>query len=423
MQIAEGLGFQVTHALETHLHADFVSGLRELAEAYKVTIGASAESQLAFHHLPLHEGDSIDLGDLALGVLATPGHTPEHISFTLTEADKPSPSSIFTGGALIVGGAARTDLLGAHLTDTLTRFLYHTIHDKLLRLPDEVAVYPTHGAGSFCNAPSSPERTTTIGSERHWNALARAESEEAFIKYALDSLPSYPTYFHYLRAVNQLHTHVLRGIPVLEPLRPGVVRDQMARGVAVVDVRTPREFAEGHIPNAYGIPVATPLSTWAGWVVPFGTPLILVADDPQTREESVRQLIRIGYDDLRGFLDGGMAAWEAEGFPITQVPMISAEELYRERERGRAPQVLDVRQEAEWRAGHLEGARHVEGGQLRDGALPLAKDEPLVVHCGHADRSTVAVSLLQQRGYDHLSLLFGGMSAWQAAGYPVTSEG
>ena len=173
-------------------------------------------------------------------------------------------------------------------------------------------------------------------------------------------MPSYPTYFHYLRAVNQLRTNVLRGIPVLEPLRPEVVREQMSQGIAVLDVRTPREFAAGHIPNAYGIPVATPLGTWAGWVVPFSVPLILVADNAQTSEEAVRQLIRIGYDDLRGYLDGGMAAWEAEGFPIARVPIISAEELYRERARGDGLQVLDVRQEAEWRAGHIAGARHVE---------------------------------------------------------------
>jgi hydroxyacylglutathione hydrolase len=231
VQVVDGLGLKLTHAFETHLHADFVSGLRELSEQHKVAIGASAEAQLAFDHLPLCDGDSITLGDLTLSVLATPGHTPEHISLTLTEAGKPTPSAIFTGGALIVGGAARTDLLGPHLTDTLTRFLYHTIHDKLLRLSDEVAVYPTHGAGSFCNAPSRAERTTTIGFEREWNPLVLAESEEDFITQALDHLPSYPTYFQYLRAVNQLRTKVLRGIPVLEPLRPEVVRGQRCKAL------------------------------------------------------------------------------------------------------------------------------------------------------------------------------------------------
>jgi hydroxyacylglutathione hydrolase len=263
---------------------------------------------------------------------------------------------------------------------------------------------------------------TSIGRERQGNPLAWARSEDEFITQALSDLPSYPTYFNYLRAVNQLRTKVLCGLPILEPLSPQVVRAQMAQGVALIDVRTPREFAAGHIPNAYGIPLAASLATWAGWVVPFAAPLILVADGPREREEAVRQLIRIGYDNLRGYLDGGMAAWQAEGFPSARVPVISVEELYHERERGAAPQVLDVRQDAEWHAGHLPHAMHIEGGRLRVGELPLPKEEPLVVHCGHADRSTVALSLLQQRGYDHLTLLYGGFSAWQAAGYPVERD-
>jgi hydroxyacylglutathione hydrolase len=420
VQVAEGLGLRLTYAVETHLHADFVSGTRELAEQAGLTIGASAEARLAFDYLPLREGDALPLGDLALGILATPGHTPEHISFTLTEAGQPSPSAVFTGGALIVGGAARTDLLGQHLTRPLTQLLYHTLHDKLLRFSDEVAVYPTHGAGSFCNVPGSPDRVTTIGRERQGNPLARARSEDEFVAWALDDLPSYPTYFAYLRAVNQLRAKVLRGIPLLEPLSAPAVRAQMAQGgVALIDTRTPREFAAGHIPDAYGIPLDAPLVTWAGWVVPFGTPLVLVADEPRQREEAVRQLMRIGYDDLRGYLEGGMAAWQAEGLPTAHVPVISAEELYHERQRGAAPQVLDVRQDAEWRAGHLPGARHIEGGRLRAGEVPLPKEEPLVVHCGHADRSTVAISLLQRRGYGDLALLDGGFSAWVAAGYPV----
>jgi hydroxyacylglutathione hydrolase len=201
------------------------------------------------------------------------------------------------------------------------------------------------------------------------------------------------------------------------------VRAQMAQGgVALIDTRTPREFAAGHVPSAYGIPLAAPLATWAGWVVPFGAPVILIADDPREREEAVRQLIRIGYDDLRGYLEGGMAAWQAEGLPTVRVPVMTVEELYRARRHGAAPQVWDVRQDAEWRAGHLPEARHIEGGRLRGGEAPLPKDEPLVVHCGHADRSTVAISLLQRRGYDNLALLYGGFSAWLAAGYPVERD-
>lgn len=419
IQVAQGLGLTLTHALETHLHADFVSGLRELAAQADVVVGASAESNLAFDHMRLCEGDTISLGDLTLAVMTTPGHTPEHISFTLSESGKQTPAAVFTGGALIVGGAARTDLLGPHFTEPLTRLLFHTLHEKLFQLPDEVAVYPTHGAGSFCNVPSRAERVTTIGNERKWNPLARAKSEYEFIAEALNGLPSYPTYFHYLRAVNQLRANVLQSIPLLPPLDAQTVREQMARGVAVVDTRTPREFADGHIPNAYGIPLGAPLMTWAGWVIPFNTPIILIADDPRAREQAVRQLIRIGYDDVRGYLDGGMNAWSAAGLPIARVPVMSVEELHRERERGSAPRVLDVRSESEWRAGHLAGATHIEGGRLTEDRLPLSPEEPLVVHCGHGDRSTVALSLLQRRGFQNLHLLFDGFSAWERAGYPV----
>lgn len=422
VRVAEGVGLRLTHALETHLHADFVSGVRELAARAGVTIGASAESELAFDYLPLNEGDRIELGDLVINVLATPGHTPEHVSYTIEKVDGEAPEAIFSGGSLIVGGAARTDLLGHDLTEPLARWLYHTIHHKLLRLPDEAAVYPTHGAGSFCAAPSTAERTTTIGRERQWNPLVRARSEEEFVAQALSGLPSYPTYYKYMRPVNRQGPRVLGGVPVLEPLPPEVVQQQIEQGVAVVDTRTPHEFAAGHIPDAYGIPLAAPLITWAGWVVPFGTPIILVADTPAAREAAVRQLIRIGYDDLRGYLEGSMAAWEAAGLSVTQVPVMLVEELHRQLERGDGLTVLDVRMDAEWRAGHLPGAVHVEAGRLPNGDLPLPENDPVVVHCGHADRSTVSISVLERRDYRNLRLLNGGFDAWEAAGYPVERD-
>ncbi len=422
VHIAEGLGLRLTHALDTHLHADFVSGARELAAQYGVLIGASAESNLAFNYLRLKEGDTLALGDLKLAVLATPGHTPEHISFALLEGERTEPTALFTGGALIVGGAARPDLLGHHFTRPLTHLLYESIHHKLLRYPDHVAIYPTHGAGSFCNAPSSSECTSTIGRERQTNPLALAESEDEFIAQALGRLPSYPTYFNYLRAVNQLGAEVWRGVPAPKPLSPQVVREQMAQGVAVVDTRPPREFAEAHIPDSYGIPLGTPLCTWAGWVLPFRTPIILIAQDPAAREDAVRQLIRIGSDDLRGYLDGGIAAWQAEGFSVSHVPILSVEEVYRADEHGSASHVLDVRQDAEWRAGHLPRALHIEGGRLPFDVVPLATEEPLVVHCGHSERSTVAISVLERRGYRNVRLMYGGFGAWESAGYPVTRE-
>jgi hypothetical protein len=224
-----------------------------------VKVGASAEAELAFEHLPLQDGDVIQLGDLSIRVLFTPGHTPEHISFSLTEPGKRAPTALFTGGALIVGGAARTDLLGDTQAEPLARSLYHSIHDTLLHFPDSVAVYPTHGAGSFCAAPAVANRASTIGQERQWNPLVLAKEEDDFVFRSLSGLPSYPAYFKHLRRINQRGPALLGDVPVLKPLKPEEALQHTVQGVAIVDTQAPC-FAAGHIPGAYGIPL-TPLIT------------------------------------------------------------------------------------------------------------------------------------------------------------------
>jgi hydroxyacylglutathione hydrolase len=422
LQTADGLGLRLVYTLDTHLHNDFVSGSRELAAQAGAQVGASAEADLGFEHLPLQEGDVIPLGNLSITVLATPGHTPEHISFGLSEAGKPAPSALFTGGALMVGGAARTDLLGADLAVPLAQRLYHSIHYKLLRLPDDVTIYPTHGSGSFCAAPAVAERSTTIGRERQWNPLVQAREDADFIARALSDLPSYPAYFKYLRRINQSGPKVLGGIPTLQLLSPESVSQHIAQSIAILDTRSPQEFAAGHIPGSFGIPLGAPLITWAGWVIPFGTPLILVTGHPVEQEAAIRQLIRTGYDDLRGALEGGIPAWEAAGLPVARLPSMPVEELARRLEGPDAPAVIDVRFESEWRAGHIPGAMHIEAGRLPAADLPLPKDALTVVHCGHADRTTVGISVMERRGYRNLALLAGGLSAWNSAGYPLAKE-
>jgi hydroxyacylglutathione hydrolase len=422
VQIAEGLGLRLTYALDTHLHNDFVSGSRELAAQTGAKVGASAGGALDFDHLPLRDGEVIQLGDLSIQVLATPGHTPEHISFSLTEAGKGIPSALFTGGALMVGGAARTDLLGDSQAVPLARSLYHSIHDKLLHFPDKVAVHPTHGAGSFCAAPAVSERSTTIGRERLRNPLVQALEETEFVQRALSGLPSYPAYFKHLRLVNQRGPKLLNGIPLLKPLNPESVSQMMDQSISILDTRSPHEFAAGHIPGSLGIPLGAPLVTWAGWAIPFGAPLILIAENSFEREEAIRQLIRIGYDDLRGYLEGGLPAWEAAGLPVARVPRMRVDELARRLEEVDAPAVIDVRFDSEWRAGHIPRALHIEAGRLPAVDLPFPADRLTIVHCGHADRSTVGISLLERRGYRNLVLLEGGMSAWRSAGYPVEKD-
>jgi hydroxyacylglutathione hydrolase len=427
LQVAGGLGLRLKYTLDTHLHNDFVSGSRELAARAGVQVGASAEAGLGFEHLPLQDGSVLQLDDLTISVIATPGHTPEHCSFSLTEAGKGTPSALFTGGALMVGGAARTDLLGEDLAEPLARRLYQSIHHRLLQFPDDVMVLPTHGAGSFCAAPAVSERVTTIGRERLRNPLVQARDEGDFITRALSDLPSYPAYFKYLRQINRDGPPILGGLPVLVPLDPQTVSGliglpQIGGSAAVLDTRTPREFGDGHIPGSFGIPLGAPLITWAGWVIPFGTPLILIADRLAEREQAVRQLIRIGYADLLGYLEAGIPGWEAAGFPLARVPRIQPRDLARRLEGADPPTVIDVRFDSEWRNGHIPGALHVEAGLLPGANLSLPEDRLTVVHCGHADRSTVGLSLLERRGFRDLALLEAGFSGWEAGGYPVVSE-
>ena len=411
-------GLQVTHVLDTHLHADFVSGNREIAHQTGALIGASADSHLGFDYQPLTEESVIDLGAFEIRVMTTPGHTPEHISFLLVEPDSKTPSAIFSGGALIVGGAARTDLLTPELTQPLARQLFHTIHEKLLKLPDSVDVFPTHGSGSYCVAPASKERTTTIERERNSNPLALAGSEEEFVQRALEGLSSYPTYYKYLREVNQRGPRILGGVPVLKPLSASEVKALMDDDVIVLDVRHGKQFGAGHIPNSYGIRVDAPLTTWAGWLIPFGSRIVLVAESTEQIVEETRQLIRIGYDALVGRLEGGIEAWARE-YTVETIPAVNAKEL---RERLDEVLLIDVRQRSEWDEGHIPGALHFEGGRVAWEQLPFPYDKPLAIQCSSGNRSMSVSSVLRRRGYRNVIQVEGGITKWKRHGFPVTTE-
>lgn len=418
LQAAAGRGIRITHVLDTHLHADFVSGNREIAHQTGARIGASAEADVGFDHQPLTEESVLDLGAFQVRVLTTPGHTPEHISFLLVEPDGRTPAAVFSGGALIVGGAARTDLLRPELTLPLAHDLYHTIHDKLLKLPDTLEVFPTHGAGSYCVAPVSQERTTTIAGERRNNPLVQAASEEEFVQRALAGLPSYPTYYKYLREVNQRGAKILGGVPVLKPLSAGEVRALLDEGVAVLDVRHGRQFGAGHIPNSYGIRVEAPLTTWAGWLIPFGSRIVLVSESAEQTAAATRQLIRIGYDELVGRLEGGIEAWARE-YPVETIPAVNAKEL---RERLDEVMLIDVRQRSEWDEGHIPGAFHFEGGRTAWEELPFPHDRPLAIQCSSGNRSMSVASVLRRRGYRDVIQVEGGITKWKMHGFPVTQE-
>jgi hydroxyacylglutathione hydrolase len=411
-------GIQLTHVLDTHLHADFVSGNREIAHQTGAAIGASAEAKVGFDHQPLTEDSIIDLGAFQIRVVSTPGHTPEHLSFLIIEPDSKTPSALFSGGALIVGGAARTDLLTPELTQPLARQLYHTIHDKLLKLPDAVDVFPTHGAGSFCVTPASTERTTTIGRERMNNALTQPQSEEEFVKRALAGLSTYPTYYKYMRAINQKGAKILDGVPALKSLSASEVKAIMDEGVVVLDVRHGKKFGAGHIPNSYGIRVDAPLTTWAGWLIPFGSRIVLVAESTDQIVAATRQLIRIGYDDLVGTLEGGIEAWTSE-YPVETIASINTSEL---REQLGEVMLIDVRQRSEWDEGHIPGAIHFEGGRVAWEDLPFPHDKPLAIQCSSGNRSMSVSSVLCRRGYTNVIQVEGGIKQWEKNGFEITKE-
>jgi hydroxyacylglutathione hydrolase len=401
---------RIGYAAETHLHADFLTGSRELAAAGGAQVLAPRASRLGFAYRGLEDGEEVDLGGLSLRVLATPGHAPEHVSYLLLDAGR--PLALFSGGALLVGTVARTDLAGAELTEPLARAAYRSLHGRLLSLPDELAVYPTHGAGSFCATPAGDQRTTTIGAEHRHNRLLAARDEDAFVAHLLASFGSYPPYFLRLRERNRVGPELLgRDWKVLPLLSTDQAQQHLAGGGLVIDARPITEFAAGHIPGALSIALRPAFASWLGWLVDDTQPLVFVLDDDQDRGELARQCRTIGYDRLVGELAGGMAAWRAADLPQAQLHVIEAERLDDE-----AGVVLDVRQASEVADGHLPGAVAVELGALGGDRLPAQLPQgPVSVMCSHGPRAMTAASLLARAGHKDLSVVHGGPRDWQRA--------
>ena len=404
-------GLAVAFAADTHLHADFLSGAVQLAADEGATVLAAAAGHRAFPHTALADGDEAGLGGLRLRALATPGHTGEHMSYLLLDGTR--QLGVFTGGSLIVGSAARTDLLGASRAEELARAQYRSLR-RLATLPDATAVWPTHGSGSFCSAPPGTARVTTIGAEKTSNALLTAPDEDTFARRLLASLGSYPAYFDRLAEVNRSGPAPVTGIPGLAPLTPAAVRSLPGRGGWMIDVRPVADFAAGHIPGAVCIPLRDQFATWLGWLAPAGVPLGFVLAGGQDPAEVAWQALKIGYEDLAGQLAGGMAAWQADGGPVQGTELVTAGRI------GRRP-VLDVRQAAEYVSGHVPGAVHVELGDLP----ARAQDAPAgaVVMCGHGERAMTGASLLQRAGLRGLAVLAGGPPDWAAAAGQPLREG
>jgi glyoxylase-like metal-dependent hydrolase (beta-lactamase superfamily II)/rhodanese-related sulfurtransferase len=411
VELAERLNLRIAFAVETHLHADFVSGSRELA-AYGAAILAPAASRLATAYRGLEDGEEVDLGGLTMRAMATPGHTPDHLAYVLLDGSE--PLALFSGGAILPGGAARPDLIGPEQTEPLARDLYRSAHQRLSNLPDDLAVYPTHGAGSFCSAGAGGGRTTTLGRERHESLLFTALAEDAFVRPFIVGLGTYPPYFLRLRTVNQQGAR-LYGVkpPELAVLSVDEFRRHQAAGAIVIDVRPFVDFARGHIPGALSIVLRPAFASWLGWIVAADRPLIFVRAPDQHGRDLVEQCLKIGYEDLAGEIESGMDAWQAAGLPVSTIGIHQVNE-----EVQGTP--LDVRQANEWATGHIPGARHVELGSVMasTGAIPGG---PLTIYCGHGERAMTAASLLEGQGRGSLAVLDGGFDAWRSANRPIAS--
>ncbi|MFE8947288.1 rhodanese-like domain-containing protein [Streptomyces sp. NPDC007856] len=400
---ADRRGLRVAFAADTHLHADFLSGAVQLGHDHGATVLASAAGRRAFPHQALADGDEVDLGGLTLLALATPGHTDEHLSFLLLDGGR--PLGVFTGGSLIVNSAARTDLLGAERTEELARAQYRSLC-RLTLLPDETAVWPTHGAGSFCSAPPGAERTTTIGTEKRANPLLAAPDEDAFVSRLLAGLGSYPAYFERLAELNRRGPAVLTAAPTLPALDPEQVRTLLAGGGHVVDVRPAAEYAAAHIPGSISIPLRAQFATWLGWLLPGEDPIACVTGEGQDLPELVWQAYKIGYERLAGRLPGGMTAWQEAGLPTSATAFVTPDQAP-------AAPYLDVRQTAEYAAGHVPGAVHLELGALA--AHTAEVPGGAVVACGHGERAMTAASVLERAGHTDLTVLNGSVGDYAAA--------
>jgi len=405
---AERRGLRVAYAADTHLHADFLTGARQLAADHGATVLASAAGGRRFDHRGLHDGTEVDLGGLTLQALATPGHTDEHLSFLLR--DGTTPVGVFTGGSLIVGSAVRTDLLGAARTEELARAQYASLH-RLAALPDATAVWPTHGAGSFCSAPPGAARTSTIGAEKATNALLNAPDGDSFVAQLTASLGTYPRYFSWLAEINRAGPDLVTTGPALPSLDVQAVRRLLADGAVVVDVRSVRDIATGHLPGSIAIPLRAQFATWLGWLVDPTVPIVVVRNPDQDPADVLWPALNVGFANIAGELAGGIPAWRTAGGPLVTTHLVRPDRV--------DGQVLDIRQHSEYTAGHLPDAVHIELGAL-PAHIESLPNEAMTVMCGHGERAMTAATLLRRAGHHRVSVLDGGADDWaHATGRPL----
>ena len=398
VEAASRLHVKLSHSLDTHLHNDFVSGRRELA----AEVGANIDE--------LDPGRDLTIGNLTVHAIHTPGHTPEHKSYLLSEGGR--PRALFSGGAVMLGAIARTDLFGPHLAVHLALEALTTLQVRLRGLPDDIRVFPTHGAGSFCAAGGGSGHETTLGNERKTNPFFLTTDVMTFLARALNQ-PRYPTYYRDMSAINRAGAPLIgTSLPPLARLGAGEVAQMRDEGAAVVDVRPGREFDREHIPGSYSIGIDGPVSAWVGWLIARGRLIVLAGGTDAQHQKARRQLLRIGFDTIAGALDGGIDAWRSSGREVSAFESVDVEDMAEWVISAEPMTVVDARDETEWVAGHVPGAVHMYVPDVPHHAGEIPHEAPVAVHCASGYRAGIAASLLEQAGLKRIIHVNGEFSDW-----------
>jgi glyoxylase-like metal-dependent hydrolase (beta-lactamase superfamily II)/rhodanese-related sulfurtransferase len=418
---ARAHGFAIKYVVETHLHADFVSGHRELAERTGAEIVFGHRSGAAFPHRAVREGDEIRVGRVVLRVLETPGHTPEGISLLVFEGGETSPRMVLTGDTLFIGDVGRPDLVGSKgfTAEQMASLLFDSVQGKLMKLGDDVLVYPAHGAGSLCGRSMSKETFSTMGEQRRSNHALQPMSRDQFVRMATSELPEVPAYFARDVEMNRTGAAAVVEDALPAALSPAEVDARARAGATILDVRSAAAFGTAHVPGSLHVGLGGQFASWSGTLLPADRGVVLVAEGEPEVEEARLRLARVGIEKVEGFLAGGIAAWERAGFPLAALPHVTVADLHERLPHEPALQVLDVRRPAEYAAGHLPRAVNVPLDRLAAEGVPLESSRPIAVVCASGYRSSAAASVLQRRGLPHLLNVVGGTAAWVQAGYEV----
>jgi glyoxylase-like metal-dependent hydrolase (beta-lactamase superfamily II)/rhodanese-related sulfurtransferase len=420
---AAGEGLEIKYVIETHLHADFVSGHLELAARTGALIIFGAQAHATFPHRAVRDGDEIKVGRIILRFMETPGHTPESISIIVINTDVSNePQKVLTGDTLFIGDVGRPDLAGGRgfTSEQMATMLYDSLHEKLLKLDDQVEVYPAHGAGSLCGRNISQETSSTIGQQRAFNYALQPMAKDEFVSMMTKDLPPAPAYFSRDAEYNRAGAPALKEIARPHALSPAEVNKRAQQGHLVLDVRAAQDFGASHVPGALNIGLSGQFASWGGTLLPLGTPVIIVADDAVQVDEAIVRLARVGQESVKGFLQGGIEAWQQASLETETIRQISVEELRELLAKEEKLQVIDVRRPAEYALGHVPRAVNLPLSQnIGEQSEQFDLNYPTAIICAGGYRSSAATSLLARRGFRSLLNVTGGTGAWLNSGYPV----